>query len=188
MSMFDAEYKWNALRDLVYEANVAKGFNTPGVDRNVGEMVALMHSEISEATIASIKREPDDKLPQHDGVDVEIADTLIRLMDFSGVMKIDLELHLAQAPDIYTVAAVLPYSGIVEDFANIHVGLSYMLEAHRKSAVIPMTNTRRLDVETVTTLAMLLSICHKYMIDIDRIVDDKMAFNATRPFKHAKNY
>jgi len=54
------------------------------LNRNVGEMIALMHSELSEALEAHRKNLADDKLPAFSGIDVEIIDCIIRCMDLLG--------------------------------------------------------------------------------------------------------
>lgn len=52
------------------------------LERNKGEMLALIHSEVSEALEGWRKGVQDDHLPQYRMEDVEIADTLIRLGDY----------------------------------------------------------------------------------------------------------
>lgn len=51
------------------------------IKRNFGEVVALMHSELSEALEADRKSLMDDKLPHRDGREVEFADLAIRELD-----------------------------------------------------------------------------------------------------------
>lgn len=58
--------------------------------RNVGEAIALMHSELSEALEAHRKNLMDDKLPDRKGLEVELADTLLRIFDFAGGFNLDL--------------------------------------------------------------------------------------------------
>lgn len=59
-------------------------------DRNDGEMIALMHSELSEALEGLRKDSMDDHLPHRKQVEMELADTLIRIFDFAGARKLDL--------------------------------------------------------------------------------------------------
>ena len=52
------------------------------LDRNKGELLCLVHSEISEAMEAERKDLMDDKLPHRKGAEVEMADALIRILDY----------------------------------------------------------------------------------------------------------
>jgi hypothetical protein len=53
------------------------------IERNFGEVIALMHSELSEALESDRKSLMDDKLTDRPGQEVEIADTFIRVGDTS---------------------------------------------------------------------------------------------------------
>jgi NTP pyrophosphatase (non-canonical NTP hydrolase) len=59
--------------------------------RNFGELIALCHSELSEALEGHRKNLNDDKLPHRQMVEVELADCLIRIFDLAGAHGFDLE-------------------------------------------------------------------------------------------------
>lgn len=61
------------------------------IERNKGELICLMHSELSEAMEGERKDLMDDKLPHRRMAEVELADTLIRIFDYAGAYGYDLE-------------------------------------------------------------------------------------------------
>jgi len=60
------------------------------IERNFGEVIALMHSELSEALEADRKDLMDDKLPDRKGVEVEFADAVLRIFDTAKHKGFDL--------------------------------------------------------------------------------------------------
>lgn len=59
-------------------------------ERNVGEMLCLVHSEISEALEGHRKNLQDDKLPHRKQIEVELADAIIRIFDIAQGLGLDL--------------------------------------------------------------------------------------------------
>jgi hypothetical protein len=59
-------------------------------NKNVGELLCLVHSEISEAMEGHRKVLMDDKLPHRTMLEVELADALIRICDMAGGLGLDL--------------------------------------------------------------------------------------------------
>jgi NTP pyrophosphatase (non-canonical NTP hydrolase) len=59
--------------------------------RNKGELLMLIVSEISEAMEGERKNLMDDKLPHRRMAEVELADALIRIFDYSAAFDYDLE-------------------------------------------------------------------------------------------------
>jgi hypothetical protein len=60
------------------------------IQRNVGEMLCLVHSEISEALEGHRKGLMDDKLKHRPMLEVELADAVIRIADISAGLGLDL--------------------------------------------------------------------------------------------------
>lgn len=59
-------------------------------DRNDGEMLCLIHSEISEAMEGERKGIMDDHLPSRPMAEVELADAFIRIADYAEAKGYDL--------------------------------------------------------------------------------------------------
>ena len=60
------------------------------IERNVAELLCLIHSEISEAMEGHRKNLMDDKLPQRQMLEVELADAVIRILDLGAGLGLDI--------------------------------------------------------------------------------------------------
>jgi NTP pyrophosphatase (non-canonical NTP hydrolase) len=84
------------MQEEVFRLNNSKGWFDE--DRSVGDMVALLHSEVSEILEAyrswkfqdATERIPNGHLDKPEGVGAEMADCLIRLLDMAKRWDIDL--------------------------------------------------------------------------------------------------
>lgn len=78
----------NGLAAFCHASSVIPGWwDNP---RNPGELIALMHSELSEALEGIRKDAQDDHLPEFKSVEVELADALIRIFDYAGAANLRL--------------------------------------------------------------------------------------------------
>jgi NTP pyrophosphatase (non-canonical NTP hydrolase) len=59
------------------------------LERNKAELLCLIHSEISEAMEGVRKGLMDDKLPHRSMEEVELADAMIRILDYAGAYDLD---------------------------------------------------------------------------------------------------
>lgn len=84
----------NTLRDLCHAANKSwwhDPYTGEAINRNKGELLMLIVSEISEAMEGERKGLMDDKLPHRPMAEVELADAMIRIFDYAGGFGYDLE-------------------------------------------------------------------------------------------------
>lgn len=83
---------WDRMRQQVWLTHVAKGWTLESLPSSPvwqGNQIALMHSELSEAHEAIRKDLNDDKITTRKGVEVELSDVIIRIMNFSTEMGLD---------------------------------------------------------------------------------------------------
>lgn len=83
----------NEFSEACHEANAKWWQNMETgepLERNKGELLMLMVSEIAEAMEGERKDLMDDKLPHRKMAEVELVDALIRIFDYAGAYGYDL--------------------------------------------------------------------------------------------------
>lgn len=74
------KFDFEAFAEDVHRNAIEKGFWEG--ERNDGEMIALIHSELSEALEGLRKPSRSDKIPEFTQVEEEMADVVIRVLDY----------------------------------------------------------------------------------------------------------
>lgn len=99
----DARYCAGVVQDICHNAAFNAGWWTDiktGEDmrgkRNVGELLMLCVSELAEAMEGHRKGLNDDKLPHRPMLEVELADTVIRIFDLAGGFDLDVPGAIAE--------------------------------------------------------------------------------------------
>ena len=147
-------------------------------NRNRPECLMLVVSEVAEAATGYWDNLPDDKLPDHPMLDVEIADVAIRLYDLCGIDAGHVD--PVWAGRCHIIGEQLT-GGIDTDLLQIVVCVSGAMEHHRKG---------RLDdyAESLwDALAMVYEFADEYQIALDEIVALKREFNRTRADHQIEN-
>lgn len=151
----------NQLAKEVHQANIAwwQDINTgEPIQRNKLELLALVHSEISEAHDAG--GEMDDKLPHRYGLEVELADAKIRLLDYAGGIGRPIG---RGAIEIRALT-----------IADLHSHVSAIVEAERKDKI------ELASVCISNAIAAIDLFAKQNGLDIDGAMREKLEFNRTR--------
>lgn len=88
----DIAQQLNSLSNLCHEKNKRWWYDLitgARLNRNRGELLMLMVSELAEAMEGERKDQMDDHLPNRKMAEVELADCLIRIFDYAGALGYD---------------------------------------------------------------------------------------------------
>jgi len=135
--------------------------------RNIGELLCLVHSEISEAYDGWIAGKQDDKLPHRPALEVELADTVIRVLDILGFYDVNVDALIA-------IHRQEPPRGGAFWFTLMHSTVSNAMEGFRKGKQEVGC------LKLVLLLATIIDCSIAFDLDLWTAVAEKRAYNATR--------
>lgn len=186
-----------AFCDSVHADNVAAGWwsdpkTGKRIDRNVGELLCLSKSEIAEASLGVDEGSMDDKLPHRLMVEVELADTAIRIADMGGGLGLDIG---GAWDDLVRFGGISDMDYGVPLPANVLTSLRLLrivreladaMEGHRKSKNDSFLAHRgvlrpEIEVRLAAALMRVYRLAAESQLDLDGAIAEKRAFNKVRP-------
>jgi len=97
-SLTTAEVKsLRGVQEKLHNQSVNMGWHKK--PREIGTLIALCHSELSEALEGARKGLMDDHLTERQMIEVELADCIIRILDLGGSLNLDIAGAIAEKHD-----------------------------------------------------------------------------------------
>lgn len=151
------------------------------IKRNKGELLALIHSEISEGYYGDQLGLMDDKLPHRLMAEVELVDAAIRIFDYSAGFGHDigmagLRVGISSFESLDKLIDQVMPRPVDVGFSDIHLAISNVLELERKGK--PSEQVAEGLVDCLAKIFQMGSECE--FDDMQGAFDEKMAYNAQR--------
>jgi hypothetical protein len=157
----------NRLAKRVHAQNVKAGWwsdlkTGKRIERDLGELLMLVITELAEAVEGIRKDLMDDKLPHRKMEEVELGDAAIRLLDISGGFGIPFSPHVTLDP-----------KHIQKNKLGAILAISQMVSS-AKFSMLP--------VSTCLTTAMMgiIRYCDHHNLDLWGAVEEKLKYNQKR--------
>jgi len=173
----------NEICATAYKNSVAAGwYHDPKtgqpLDRNKGEMLALMHSEISEAMEGAETGALDDHLPKRAMFEVELADLLIRAGDYAEHRGFNIEATIADLKRVETNGL---RARIFRNLCLLHAHVSGALEGLRKDTDSTAIQGRSAEEVAIARLFRdTIAFADMQGLDLFDAIDEKMEYNKHR--------
>jgi hypothetical protein len=159
------------------------------LDRNKGEMLMLVITELAEAAEGIRKNLMDDHLPNRPMAEVELADAEIRMLDFAGGFDYEIDsevINTIYTYDVETLIENLPSNGEIKLPLN---KLEQLLDVGHPIIILnqlvkgkEFLGFREIDIPTVVTgiIFSIRAFAYIFGYDIEGAFHEKNEYNKTR--------
>lgn len=135
------------------------------IERNKGELLMLVITELSEATDGIRKTLMDDHLPSRLMEEVEMADVLIRLLDYAHGFNLG-----------NLVVSTFGMDGLLPD----NKAEAILVIAKQVTRIYDEANTERELPMLIGALALIEYYCEIHSLDLEGAMEEKLEYNKTR--------
>lgn len=149
-----------------------------GVKRSLAKLVALFHSELSEA-LEEYRRGNDFEYEVNgkpEGIAVELADYLIRIFDYCGAYKIDVDALVERYKD----SDIAYYATFEEFIAECHKDTSDLYRASRDYS----TDSMFFEYALTKCILRVGKWFEQNGLDMIGVIERKHAYNKKRSYRH----
>jgi hypothetical protein len=171
-----------ALSEEIHASNVLAGWwsdkDGNRKDRNVGELLMLVTSELAEAAEGDELNLLDDKLPHRKMIEVELADTKIRIHDMDGGLGLNLGDAIAEiSRDFILLRGLTTAERLMLCVRHV----AHAMEGDRKKAMsAEYPNRLQISVGLARCIIEMEHLARILGLDVDGAIVEKRAFNAVR--------
>ena len=183
------------LADLQKEAHaIAKEKGWWDEERTFGDLIALVHSELSEALEAyrehgDVKQHLDYRWapyghPSLNGVPYELADVVIRVADMAEWLKVDLAQAREEDEDLGDEKQAYLQERLSGNLDSFGEWIAAIHEDVGEAGYHQRNRGDNLGSHLVSVIWMVQEMADHYGIDLDAAIEAKMEHNRTRSYRH----
>ena len=190
---------WIRVARSVHDTAAEKGFWTDGIEgRDRGELFALIHSELAEGL--EFLREGNwwsGHIPEYKGIEEELADTIIRVMDYTVAREID-EATIDQAIGVLSYPSVSSptpksFSELFDNASSYTFGkpLGKSESINHMHNLVSLASTAKDGSEHYglgSLVVAILQYSYQHRARVGEAIIAKAAFNKGRAHKHGKEF